>query len=116
MLIIRRTGLRLVAVRSLVAAGQASFPSKRAFQNRFSGARVCDETIVGGLAMTSRVFRSKWHHNDRQENIFIRIQTVDVWESKFQSIPLCAVDARNSILQSGSSLPKDGVHEAQSSM
>jgi hypothetical protein len=41
-----------------------------------------------------------------------QIQTVDVCESKFQSIPLCAVDAHNSTLQSGSSLPKDGVHEA----
>jgi hypothetical protein len=41
-----------------------------------------------------------------------RIQTVDVCESKFQSIPLCAVDAPTSTLQTGNSLPKDGVHEA----
>jgi hypothetical protein len=41
-----------------------------------------------------------------------RIQTLDACESKFQSIPLCAVDAHISNLQSGSSLPKDGVHEA----
>ena len=40
------------------------------------------------------------------------IQTIDVCESKFQSMPLCAVDAHNSNLQCGSSLPKDGVHEA----
>jgi hypothetical protein len=42
----------------------------------------------------------------------LRIQTVDVCEPKFQSMPLCAVDARNSNLQCGSSLLKDGVHEA----
>jgi hypothetical protein len=41
-----------------------------------------------------------------------RIQTVDVCEPKFRSMPLCAVDAHNSNLQCGSSLPKDGVHEA----
>jgi hypothetical protein len=41
-----------------------------------------------------------------------RIQTVDVCESKFQSIPLCAVDAPTSTLQTGNSLSKDGVHEA----
>ena len=41
-----------------------------------------------------------------------RIQTVDACESKFQSIPLCAVDARTSTLHSGNSLSKDGVHEA----
>jgi hypothetical protein len=46
-----------------------------------------------------------------KEECFIRIQTVDVWESKFQSIPLCAVDLPNSTLQSASSLTKDGVHE-----
>jgi hypothetical protein len=45
--------------------------------------------------------------------VFVRIQTVDVWQPKFQSIPLCAVDARISNLQFGSSLYKDGVHEAQ---
>jgi hypothetical protein len=42
----------------------------------------------------------------------LRIQTVDVCESNFQSMPLCVVDARNSNLQSASSLPKDGAHEA----
>ena len=44
------------------------------------------------------------------------MQTVDAWKSKFQSIPLCAVDARTSNLRSGISLYKDGVHEAQLDM
>jgi len=41
-----------------------------------------------------------------------QIQTVNACEPKFQSMPLCAVDAHNPNLHCGSSLPKDGVHEA----
>jgi len=45
--------------------------------------------------------------------LFDAYQFVYVWQSKFQSIPLCPVDAGTSTLRSGSSLSKDGVHEAE---
>ena len=47
-----------------------------------------------------------------RENFSSRIQTVDVWKPKFQSIPLCAVDLHFSSLRTGCSFSKEGVHEA----
>jgi hypothetical protein len=49
----------------------------------------------------------------QKRTFFARIQTVDALKPKFQLISLCAVDAHTSNLRSGSSLFKDGVHEAQ---
>jgi hypothetical protein len=59
----------------------------------------------------SQTGRLRHQHTEKMEKK-LQIQTVDVCEPKFQSMPLCAVDAHNPNLQCGSSLPKDGVHEA----
>ena len=102
-----------VATLHSLCTDPANFTSKRALQGPFSGPRIRDETISPGPENTIGLLQIALSPNRPHNNFFVRIQTVDVWQPKFQSIPLCAVDARISNLQFGSSLYKDGVHEAQ---
>src|ERR1022692_1893389 len=98
-----RTGPRIATgSRFLVAEAPANFTSKKALRNQFGEARTRYETIPGRSEITSKAFQRRLHWNERQGNIFIRIQTVDVCKPKFQSISLCAVDAHISRLQTSS--------------
>jgi len=105
----KKTGPLEVDRPPLLATVPASLAKKWARQNLFWIAKACGEMMPEDAEITRRTSQSAVRRRGGKKT---RIQTVDVCESKFQSIPLCVVDARDSTLQSGSSLPKDGVHEA----
>jgi hypothetical protein len=65
----------------------------------FSGARICDETIPENSI--SREVNLKRQCTEKMAKQ-LRIQTADVCEPKFRSMPLCAVDAHNFNLRCGS--------------
>src|SRR5580704_13631457 len=49
----------------------------------------------------------------RERNFFDEHQIVYVWQSKFQSMPLCAVDAQAPSLHASSSISEEGVYETK---
>jgi hypothetical protein len=49
----------------------------------------------------------------RERKLFDGYQFVYVWQSKFQSISLCAVDAASPSLQTSSLLQEEGVYESK---
>jgi hypothetical protein len=49
----------------------------------------------------------------RERKLFNEYQFVYVWQSKFQSIPLCAVDAGSPSLHASSLLYEEGVYETK---
>jgi hypothetical protein len=55
----------------------------------------------------------RFRGNRGERFYFTRYQFVYVWQSKFQSIPLCAVDARPPRLLASSLLYEEGVYETK---
>jgi hypothetical protein len=49
----------------------------------------------------------------REKDLLDGYQFVYVWQSKFQSIPLCAVDAGSPSLQTSSLFYEEGVYETK---